>query len=238
MKNKLKTELQSAFNPPQSNKKDSFIRNFNYPKASYYDFLLYQIGYIRKRVWCASVLLLVGAWLALKTVDSNSFTYEVLWELSSILPFIALLAVTEILSSTSFNMAELEMTTRFSLGNILLTRMCILGIANLFVFLIILAAMSFKVEYSFFRLGVYLLLPYLLTCFGSLLILNKSASKETVYYCAGVSCSVSILNILVANSKTIIYSDNFVYLWVAISIQGVKFIKKTEELQWNLLLID
>ena len=52
---------------------------------------------------------------------------NVLWITAALLPFVALLAVTEGTRSAVYGMEELELATRFSLKSVLLARLCLVG---------------------------------------------------------------------------------------------------------------
>lgn len=214
MKRELKQAIGASFNPPEPQRKQAFIDSLELPTLSLWQFFLIQLRYIRKRVWLIETALVACCLVGL-SLSSGHNTYMMLVSiLSSSLPFVALVTTTEIARSISYNMAEIEMTTRYSLSQLLITRMIILGITNLLNFLTVIAFLSSKLEFGFIRLGLYLLVPYLLTCFGLLLVLNKVRSSEANYYCAGISGFVSICYVVFINSKYTIYSDTYVYLWV------------------------
>ncbi len=241
MKRELKEQLMQVFDAPDSRKKEEFLQDFDYPKSTKKDFLFRQIGYIRKRVWGLSLVLLLSVFFVSKIMLGIDKPDSMVWVISSMFPLFALFASTEIARSSSFCMLELEMTTRFNLGEILLMRMSILGITNAVAFGVVFLFLSFKINLGFLQLALYLSVPYLLTCLGSLILMNKISSREVVYCCAGVSCFTSVFNGILANARLMIYSDRFVFLWLALFIliciaivnQSSKLIEKTEELQWN-----
>ncbi|RSK26254.1 hypothetical protein EJF36_04940 [Bacillus sp. HMF5848] len=241
MNRKLKIELKSAFHTPTPKRKDEFLKNLDFPKTSNLDFIYNQVFYIRKRVWISSSLILIGALLSLYLLtDINSFS--VLWSISSILPFIALLFITEVARSKSYNMAELEMSCKYNLLNIILVRLGILSGIHLVTFTILILALFEKMEYGLIRVGIYLLVPFLLTCVLSLLVLNHFKTREVTYICGGISCFVSISSSIISVSNVSLFADQLFYVWgiafcillVAVAIQTVKYIKKLEELAWNL----
>ncbi len=71
---------------------------------------------------------------------SEGNTAHFIWIVSSFLPFIALAGFTEIARSTSYNMAELEMSCKYSLSHVLLARLGILGLTEAILFAVIIAA--------------------------------------------------------------------------------------------------
>lgn len=242
MNKKLKSQIRSAFDTPTSTGKTEFLQTLNFPKASRLDFILVQIGYIRKRVWIISCLLLIGTLYGLYIYSSNN-TFSVIWVVSSLLPFVALVAITEISRSQTYNMAELEMSCKHSFSDVVLVRFGILGSFNFVIFSILLLSLIGKTDYNIIRLGMYLLTPFLLTTTLSLFTLDHLHSRETTYICGGISCFISLLNsLLTINKYNGIFTDKYLSFWsitflilfLAVVKETIKFIKRTEELQWNL----
>lgn len=238
MRNNLKRELKSAFEAPIPTRKNTFLSHFDYPKASRFDFIKSQTGYIRKRVWVLSALLFIGTLMGLYFYKvSTSFV----WVVSSVLPFISLVSMSEVLRSTTYNMDELEMSCKHNFIKVSLIRLEILGIANLVILISILLSFMGKTDFGFFRLGLYLITPFLLNCYGSLFAINYLKSREITYICGGVTAFVSILNALLTIQINNIYTEKYWPFWIMSFIilavlngkEVAKLIKKMEELQWN-----
>lgn len=243
MNRKLKSQLKTAFDVPAPTRKKEFLQSMTFPKASMFDFVLDQIGYIRKRVWIISVIILMTTLYSLYCYgDENAL--KVVWGISSILPFVSLVMATEIAKSRAYNMVELEMSCKHSLADIILVRLCILGSFNLIIFILTMLAFVGKTNLGIFQLGVYILTPFLLTCFCSLFVLNKINSRETTYICGGISGFVSLINSILTTQYNKIFEDQYILIWnfiflglvFLIGVEVIKLLRKTEELQWNLLL--
>lgn len=243
MNKKCKMLLKSAFDTPKSRRKDDFLRNLNYPKAGSMDFIIGQIGYVRKRVWMMSILLIAAVILWLRYAGFNH-VIDRMWLISSILPFVALVAVCEISQSISCNMAELEMGCKHSYAHVVLARLSILGFLNFAVFSVLLVLFIKKTDYGFIQLG-YLFIPFMLTCTLSLAVLNYLKTREIIFTCGGISCFVSVLNMVLLSSGKILFNDKgslfiglvFFLLLILMIFQTMKFIKNTEESGWNSILI-
>ena len=243
MNRKLKEGLQAAFDAPPPKRKNGFLLSLNFPKTNRLDFMAAQAGYIRKRVW---VIALLSSALALLVprLQPDESALGAIWIASSFLPFIALAGITEIARSASYNMAELEMSCRYTLSDIVLARLLILGCANMAVFAAVMASLRMLGNIEMPRLGAYLLVPFLLTSALSLFVLNRLRSKESVYICGGISCFVSILNALLSSQYRTAFSGEYTAFWGAAvfvlllwtSGEIIKLIRKTEEYQWNLSL--
>ena len=261
MKKRFREQLKKAFDAPaqtpNQTKKTEFIQSINFPKTNRFDFILGQIGYIRKRVWIISCLLLIAALVCLWFFNSDSInnSLDFIWIISSFIPFISLITVTEITRSTSYNMAELEMSCKYNFADIVLARLGILSFFNMAVFgVIILSFISEiskinkigEVNLSVFIAGIYMLVPFMLTCSLSLFAVNRLRSRETTYICGGISCFIGIANSIFTsfiNQHKTAFSDDYLSLWSLTFIiliiwtvhEVTKLVKKTEEIQWNLL---
>ncbi len=240
---KLKLAIKSAYEVPESNRKKDFLINLDMPKINFYEFFISQIKYIRKRVFFIQVIVMLICLIALLSIDRTNLNIKYISMLPSAIPFFVLIIATEISQSISYNMTELEMTTRYNLGQIIIVRTTVLGSVN-FVFLIfLLIILKFKLEFSILSLSLYIFIPFLLTCFGSLYVMNYVRNKNVNFYCAGISISVSLANILLYNTTGNVYSYLSVKFWlilcvaliVGVIIQAKKFIRSTEEYNWNSL---
>ncbi len=244
MNNKLKQGIKHMYDAPLPKQKQEFLRNFNYPKTRWRDFLCSQLGYIRKHTWIVSIVLFLAIQLLgnLSKLDNRL----ALWVVSALMPFLTLITVTEVARSAVFGMAEIEMSSRYSLRCILLARMGILGTGNLVLLFLILPVLSGKSGLELIKTGVFLLVPYLLTCFLSFALVNRFRTGEIYFYCAGTAVLVSAAEILFNSIWSYLYQQRYFPAWMivvalllAVSYREIqKFMKNTEELTWNLYLTD
>jgi len=119
MNKEMRAELQRAFEAPIPNQteKKRFLRTLPRARMSMKMFILTQITFIRKRTLLFSFLLLVPAMIGTCKLNPNT-----VWIVSALIPFIALLAVSESTRSNRYGMSEFEMSTRFSVERVLLER--------------------------------------------------------------------------------------------------------------------
>lgn len=240
MNKKFIKQINSAFNAPPPTRKAAFLQSLNYPQTSRFDFIVGQIGYIRKRVWVISCLLAVATLFGLHRW-TNDNRLNLIWIVSSVLPYISLVTITELARSTSYNMDELEICCKHNLADIVLARLGILSGFNLAIFTLIMLSFVSTIGIDVFHAGLYLFIPFLLTCSLSIFTLNRLRSREATYICGGISCFVGIANAIVFNESYIFYSDKYVPLggiaFIALMLfaikEAIKLIKKTEELPWS-----
>ena len=234
----LKKQLKSAFDAPLPERKEQFLSQLDYPRASRLDFARSQAGYIRKRVWILSFILFIGTFLGLYVTKTPA---SFIWIVSSVLPFISLVSIGEIARSATYKMDELEMSCKYNLLEVTIIRLGILGVTNLAVIIGILLLFIGRTNFGLIRLGLYLFTPYLLTCYGTIFAINRLKSRDTMYVCAGVTVFVSMLNTLLRMQISENYTGRYGLFWamslvilVLLSVKEiVKLIKKMEELQWN-----
>jgi hypothetical protein len=232
-----------AFEPPSPKKKQEFLYNLNYPKTRWQDFMFSQFGSIRKKVWIVSALLfgvvmLFGCFLPKEDI-------RLLWAVSSIIPYVAFMTTTEIARSAIFGMAELEMTMRYHLRSVVLARMGILGLGNLVLLLITTPVLVRYVDLGYLQIGVFLLVPYLLTSFLSFLFVNRYRSGDVSYYCAGAAVFVSGLELTLSSIWTATLQQQYFWQWLVVLIllltavcREIRKLTKWEELIWNSYLTD
>ena len=186
MNRRLKRALAASFSPPPPQRKTVFLRTLPQPDLSLGTFLWNQIPYLRKRTWLLSCgVLLPAVW------GGSCMNPNVLWITAALLPFVALLAVTEGTRSAVYGMEELELATRFSLKSVLLARLCLVGSLHAVLLLCLTLLCRGTGAASFGRTVVYLLVPYLLTAYGGLWLSRRLRGREMVYGAAVLAVLVS-----------------------------------------------
>lgn len=224
--------LQQAFSVPEPKKKREFLRALPRQQMSLGALILSQAAYIRKWVWAVSFLLFVPVVMLVGYI-----TVDILWVLSAVMPVAALLVVTEVARSAVYGMAEMEMTARFSLRMILLARMVMLGAVQL----LGLIPVAFIVGVSLLQNAVYLLVPYLLTAYFSLMAVRYLQGKEGMYACGSISVFICVLCPLSRYGVPAMYdAEGFVFWLLAAALLMVGFVRQyrktmihLEEFAWN-----
>ncbi len=249
MNGKLKKELKTAFRVPPPVDKERFLKQLHYPKITYREFLLAQLCYIRKRIWIASALIiLLGCITAFRLPMLQYWITDGLniWSISAALPFLAMITITEVYRSPACKMAELEGSCRFSLPQIVMARISILGVVSSAVLILLLIFINRVSAYSLLQTIVYVLIPYLVVCAACLCLLNQTHGSDGIYACAVAAGLVSVISILCESQATVLYSYANLNGWLAlfagclvlIGFQLHKLVKQLEEKQWNLSLTE
>lgn len=205
--------LQQAFTAPAPKKKRAFLRSLPRQEAGIGALVLSQAAYIKKWVWAVSFLV-----FATVVVLARHTEFDVVWMLSAIMPFAALLVMVELIKSPAYGMAELEMSSRFSLRTILLARMVMLGATQLFGVLLAGVFLGEKGSVVFLQNGVYLLVPYLLTALLGISVMRRLHGREGIYACGGVSLCISALAPLSRHWIPLMYDEAKVSFWVLAAV--------------------
>ena len=238
MNRQLKRSIQSAFDfpKPDQQEKERFLKLLPQNKISMAEFLLIQASYLRKRTVLLSILLVILAW-----IEADSMDPDILWIVSSFVPFLGILAVAESTRSTLHGMNEFEMSTRFSLKSVVLARMSILGLLDALILGRVILLCSMGSDISLFRTGIYLFVPYLLTVNISLWITRHFHNKEVIYACISVAAFVSVSNTMLYVIVDFLYQFSYIKWWFLLAVLLIGevmheiyfIIKETEELSWN-----
>lgn len=233
MDRKMKDALKEAFEAPAPTRKREFLRSVPSQRVSIFSFMLAQAGYIRKRALGLSMFL-----LALSLTGACFLELDMLWVISAFMPFIALSAVTENSRSTTYGMDELEMSSRFSLRNVVLARMGIMGLLHLILLCLLMPLAYAHSMFTDLQVGVYMLIPYLLTDVVSLWTIRNIRGKEGLYSCVGIAVCVSSLHSIFRERLiNTLYMNYFGWLIVVLIVLIIlcikemkKMVRQTEEL--------
>ena len=233
MRRELKEHLKSIYEAPPHLHKKEFMQKWNHPPMNFWKFLFSQMAYIRKWIWGISAAIFTVAMFGAITAPKN-----LVWIISALTPLLAVTVITECGRSGNYEMAELEMATRFSLKSVILARMGILGMENLIVLGFLLAVGIWNEVFEPVQAGTCIIIPYLLTDFIGLQIVRRFKGQEAVYFCAGAAFCISAF--------TFLFRDIFIQIcrewnplwWVSIVLMlcvGVggqygNIISRTEEL--------
>lgn len=238
MNRRFKKALLEAQETPAPQGKREFLEKIEAKEAGIHEwqFVLSQASYIRKWVWAIFLAVFLAALMCARCREM-----DMLWRISAFTPFLAISFVTETVRSEIYGMWELEMASRFSLKSVMLARMGILGAAHLFLLCTALLLGRWGDGAAFFRVGVYLLVPYLLTDVGGLWIVRKMRGKEGAYAGIGFAAFVGIFPMAGRYIMDFLYRAEAFGWWVAallvLGVAAVEEVKKnidrTEELAWN-----
>lgn len=237
---KLKQRIKQAFPVPEPEHKQEFFADLNGQRtvddtvrrnrdAAYCGkyvsamsrraFYLTQLGYIRKRIWFFAALLMalaVGMAYSLENLPLGiGRGKELLCGVSAVVPLLAVLVIVEVSRSSTCGMDELEMSTRHNLLEVYLARMLFLGVGNFLWMFFALFLLVRESQELMFMLGIYLMVPYLLTTILALEVVRYSRKESKTVYCVAAACMVSAGCFLIQSQGSVnIYGDRYQVLWI------------------------
>lgn len=194
MKFNIKKEIGKAFTPPEPKSRDSFLAAIPYPKLTYPEFILSQIGYIRKRVWFVSAVILLAAVGTVCILPESGMM--LVWIISALIPFLAVLTAAEISRSDIFGMSEIEEGCRFALPQVMGARMIILGICNFAVIAAATAVLGIFSPFGIAKSALYILTPYVSVNGISLAIFGRVRGQDGIYLSAAAALAVSLAGLI------------------------------------------
>lgn len=229
--------LREVCEAPPPLRKDSFIQALPNRKISTLAFLRFQAGYIPKWIWGTSAVI-----FALALAAACLLEQDILQMLSAAIPFVAIASGIESGRSHIYAMAELEMSSRFSLKSVILARMGILGLSHLLLLAALIPLGTLHNTAGFLQTGVYLLTPYLAATLTGLWISRKIRGKEAGYAYLGTAAFISGFLMYIQAALPDCYQTRHFHRWGillvllagAVIYEFTKIIQETEELEWNL----
>lgn len=233
MRREWKAQLRSIYEAPPPQHKKEFLQKWNRPQMHIGAFLFSQLSYIRKWIWGISAVSFAASVFGVIVSYRN-----LVWLISALTPLLAVTVISECGRSEHYEMAELEMVTRFSLKSVLFARLWILGGGNALLLCLMLTAGIWKGESEPLQTGMCILIPYLLTAFIGLCIVRRFRGREAMYFCIGIAAAIGSFIFLSRDMLTRIYQGYDPIWWGCIMLllcggvirQYRNIIVETEEL--------
>lgn len=204
MDREMKKQLKKLYEAPKPAGKRAFFRRMELPPLNIGNILWMQCSYITKWEWVLSAVLLGGT-----VMTGIFFEAYMLSVVLVMVPFLAVVSVSESIRSITWGMHELEMSARFSLKSIVLARLTITGMANIILELLV----ALLAGGNFWETILYLLIPYLLTAYGSLILVRNITGREGIYACAGLGVFVGMIAGFATLRYGWIYQTRYTGFW-------------------------
>lgn len=203
-------EIKKYFEAPEPQEKSIFINkmcqeNISGNKISSWYMLWVQFSFISKWLWIISALLFICGF-----ITSRYISEEIIWFISAAVPFIVTFSLSESMRSVIYGMQEFEMASRFTLKSIIMSRVIILGVGNMFLLFIAV----FLSGNNMWRNVIYILVPYLSSAIGGFVILRKFPAREGVYLSSIFSVIISVIDIKTAYEYSFIYEARYTGIWI------------------------
>lgn len=190
----LKNMIKNAYDVESSGNSRAFVGQFQKREMHAWDILKQQtvgLGFVNA---FAGLIVLFTFWqIALQCRCEDEFMYA---RISAIIPLIALVAFSGMGRSEKYGMDELEMASRFSLRTVLAARLIIVGMIDAVIFIALMIIFGQLTNMGTLQALNVVLVPYLITAWGCLLITRKLHSSKDVAVCAGFGGMVCLMCVL------------------------------------------
>ncbi|WP_339216332.1 hypothetical protein [Solibacillus sp. FSL W8-0372] len=213
-------------------------------KMPFRELFIGQIKYISSYIWIVQAILLLLILLSMSLSTHGIDDHQtIITILSIVAPIIAVVAIPELAKSFSYNMWEIESTSKFNLQKLIAIRLMIIGLIDLLIITILIATTSIFYEISFVNGVLYLLVPFNFANSIYLFLLRKFHGKQVVISCliasliiAIVLGSLSVFNVWYLLTSTFMWIILLVFSVGTLFIEIIKLIKATQgggEMLWN-----
>lgn len=230
----LQRMIKHAYQLPESERERRFLREHEKRTLPLAAVIRMESAYMGLRTIPAGMILCLLFMAAAKTEDSN-----LIWSIGALIPVCALLPMVLLSRSERYGMEELEAVCRF---NLRFTRMVRMGIVGIFS-AVLLIGLRLILRGSLLAAGAdYLLmvvLPYLASAFGAMLIARKWHSRENLLGILAVSLFNSVLPFVMHSMRENGQLPDGILLaltgliFMAVIRECVLYVKESEISVWN-----
>lgn len=147
---------------------------------TFWGFYFQQFGFIRKKIWIIQFAILLFCGLKLYYYPES---IQAISLISSISPLIFLSGITELSRTYMYGTIEIELSTQYTLSQVMMSRISILGLMDILSITILCVFVEINTSLNPYAIFLYICVPFMVTCFGCLWLLNRFKNKECNYYC-------------------------------------------------------
>ena len=145
-------------------------------RTSYYEFLLEQSQFIKKRWWFLQGIVLILLWLLLKDSANTGYTERILGILASVF---VILIIPEIWKNRKYSAIVIERTSYYSLRQICAARTILFAIVDMIMIVIFFMISYRTIQISLFRMVINFLIPFNVSnCICFRLLYSKRIDTE------------------------------------------------------------
>lgn len=203
-----------------------YMESPEFNSNSFINILFSQLQYMTLSFWIIQLCLFaisIGIVCLLGQFNANFYYPFTIF--SIVLPFIVLIGVKEISKSHTYNMWEIEKSSRFQPEKITICRMLIIGMVDLFIVTTVLAVMSHYYQYSIIRLILYVMVPFNICCTSYFFVVRKVEKSDSSYYLVACMICLSIAFYFIMRQQ-ILFETSMIWIWCAFYLVTVIFLSK------------
>ena len=231
----LRMLLKDSYVLPETEKRKLFIRKYEKRSPQLFSIIKMEFRYMGLKSILTGAVLIALMLIATRTADT-----DIVWSISSFVPACALIPMILLSRSERYGMEELEAVSRFSLRFIRIVRLFILGIFSMVLLLSLGIILWVTKIASVMDNMVLIVLPYLVSTYGAMLITRKWHGKENIFGVLAVCSFCGLLPNVIKTFQQSTQSSNFIFLMLLAILLGavirecILYVKESENLSWNL----
>lgn len=222
-----------------------YMESGEFNKKPLKNILLSQIQYLSVSFWTIQIVLVIA--MVILVCSSGYFDVPLhypLTVLAVIIPAIVLLGVREISKSITYDMWEIEQSSRCQLVTIIACRMLIIGLIDLFCVTGVLLVMNYYYQQSAIEIILYGLVPFNVSCTCYLFAIMQNERGQLSYHL--VICTICLAAVFsIISKQETLFRTSMLLGWGIFYLASVIFLGKTVqkylehekmigELAWNL----
>ena len=184
-------------------------------------FLALQIKFIGWKIWLLQGLALAVIFYFLTVIFGDAFDYNkrfVAVLTCSISIMVLMMAIPFIQRSLRYKMHEAEMAAYFSSVKLLIAKLLIIGIGDIFILNGMLFLIVFKNYLNVGSALLYIIFPFLLTSWGFMYLLGHIPAQRFSPCCVGLCALLYICIALLNKFAPIVFQQTFSAAWAAVCL--------------------
>lgn len=181
------------------------------------DFFCNQLRFIKKETW---ILKIFVSFLMLYLIITEQIVLNSwIWTLVAVSgPILCLINANEICNVFQPGMLEIQITAKNSFSKVLMVRLITFGLFDLVFFLLMAFGMSIFKETMIWQVVIYGIAPYVVMCFGCMLILNRCREENIPLYSGTWGACLCCIIVIVKISGMEIYQTSYFNMWLWIGL--------------------
>lgn len=222
-----------------------YMDSAEFNKNSLRNILLSQLQYLPLSFWIVQIALVVIVILLVSLFGYwNVPLHYPLTALMVIIPLIVLVGVREVSKSSTYDMWEIEQSSRCQLVKITACRMLIIGLTDLVMITCVLVITSFYYQQSIIEVILYGMVPFNISCTSYLFTIMKNEKGQISYHLFVCMICIAVIFSIILKQK-ILFETSMLWGWAAFYFFSLVLLGKTVwsylkyekmigELVWNL----
>lgn len=189
-------------------------------RTSFQEFYIAQLRFMKWKVWAVQVLIVLGMGVFLRNfIQVQADNVQIVMLASITAPLLIIAGIHTITRSLSCHMLEIELSTRHLLEKVTLVRMSLLGMADLLGLAFLAILLSAWAQLQIELVLLYFLVPFNLTCFGCLWLMNRVRTTNSGYYCLIYCCLVELVQSILSFMPSLgLFESSVIYVWQGLLI--------------------